>query len=152
MVYAKRPFGGAEHVVHYLGRYTHRVAISSHRLLSLEDHQVTFRWRDSRHHNKQRRMTLSVHEFLRRFLLHVLPIGSYASAISDCSPIDTEKSYCRSVGNCWRCRLRQSPYRPPSPECPLWSCPVCGGPMKVIERLTTSQIRLRAPPQEVRCT
>ena len=62
-------------MVHYLGRYTHRVAISSHRLLALEDHQVTFRWRDSRHHNKQRRMTLSVHEFLRRFLLHVLPIG-----------------------------------------------------------------------------
>ena len=67
VVYAKRPFGGAEHVVHYLARYTHRVAISSHRLLSLEDHSVTFRWRDSRHYNKQRQMTLSVHEFLRRF-------------------------------------------------------------------------------------
>jgi hypothetical protein len=74
-VYAKRPFAGAGHVVHYLGRYTHRVAISSHRLLSLEQHRVTFRWRDSEHHNKQRRMTLSVHEFLRRFLLHVLPVG-----------------------------------------------------------------------------
>ena len=75
VVYAKRPFGGAQHVVHYLGRYTHRVAISSHRLLSLKDHCVTFRWRDSKHHNKQRPMTLNVHEFLRRFLLHVLPIG-----------------------------------------------------------------------------
>jgi hypothetical protein len=75
VVYAKRPFGGAEYVVRYLGRYTHRVAISTHRLLSLEDHRVTFRWRDSRHGNKQRWMTLHVHEFLRRFLLHVLPTG-----------------------------------------------------------------------------
>jgi len=75
-------------VVHYPGGYTHRVAISSHRLLSIENHQVTFRRRDSRHDNKQRRMTLSVHEFLRRFLLPVLPIGFAAFAISGCSPID----------------------------------------------------------------
>jgi hypothetical protein len=75
VVYAKRPFGGAEHVLKYLGSYTHRVALSNHRLVSLEQGQVTFRWRDSASHNKQRLLTLPVDEFLRRFLLHLLPRG-----------------------------------------------------------------------------
>ena len=73
VVYAKPPFGGPEHVLHYLARYTHRVAISNHRLLSVNDSHVTFRWKDYAHHNKQRAMTLSGEEFLRRFLQHVLP-------------------------------------------------------------------------------
>ena len=64
-----------KYVLHYLGRYTHRVAISNHRLVSLTDGQVTFRWRDSADHNKQKLLPLSVDEFLRRFLLHVLPQG-----------------------------------------------------------------------------
>src|SRR5258708_37551718 len=59
----------------YLGRYTHRVAISNHRLVSFAESQVTFRWRDSAHNNEQKLMTLSLDEFLRRFLLHVLPKG-----------------------------------------------------------------------------
>src|SRR5215471_12684623 len=75
IVYSKPPFGGPEYVLHYLGRYTHRVAISNHRLVSFEDGQVTFRWRDSAHNNEQKRMTLSLHEFSRRFLLHLLPKG-----------------------------------------------------------------------------
>jgi len=75
VVYCKPPFGGSEYVLHYLGAYTHRVAISHHRLVSLHGDQVTFRWRDSTHANQQRLMTLSVEEFLRRFLLHVLPPG-----------------------------------------------------------------------------
>lgn len=58
-MYLKRPFGGPEYVVHYLGRYTHRVAISNHRLVSFRDGQVTFLWRDSAHHNEQRLLTLS---------------------------------------------------------------------------------------------
>ena len=61
----KPPFGGPEHALRYLGAYTHRVAISNHRLVSLADGQVTFRWRDSAHKNKQRLMTLPVEEFLR---------------------------------------------------------------------------------------
>ena len=73
VVYSKRPFGGAEHALHYLGCYTHRIAISNHRLVSLDDGRVSFRWRDSAHKNKKRIMSLSVEEFLRRFLLHVLP-------------------------------------------------------------------------------
>ena len=75
VVYAKRPFGGPEHVLRYLGRYTHRVAISNHRLVSFADGTVTFRWRDSAHHNEQKLQPLSVDEFLRRFLLHLLPEG-----------------------------------------------------------------------------
>ena len=75
VVYLKRPFGGPEYVLHYLGRYTHRVAISNHRLVSFADGQVTFRWRDSADHNKQKLLTLALDEFLCRFLLHILPKG-----------------------------------------------------------------------------
>jgi hypothetical protein len=75
VVYAKPPFGGPERVLDYLGRYTHRVAISNHRLQSLQDGQVTFTYKDYKHECQQKRMTLPVDEFLRRFLLHVLPDG-----------------------------------------------------------------------------
>ena len=75
VVYCKPPFGGPEYVLQYLGRYTHRVAISNHRLISFNDDQVTFRWRDSAHHNEQKVMSLALDEFLRRFLLHLLPKG-----------------------------------------------------------------------------
>ena len=74
-VYAKPPFGGPAHVLRYLGRYTHRIAISNHRLTSFDGEKVTFRWRDYAHGNKQRLMTLDAVEFLRRFFLHVLPKG-----------------------------------------------------------------------------
>ncbi len=75
VVYAKRPFAGPEHVLNYLGRYTHRVAITNHRLTGLADGWVSFRWKDYRHHHKTKIMTLDAGEFLRRFLLHVLPDG-----------------------------------------------------------------------------
>ncbi len=75
IVYAKPPFGGPEHALRYLSGYTHRVAISNRRLVALEQGNVTFRWRDSAHANKQRLLTLPVDEFLRRFLLHLLPRG-----------------------------------------------------------------------------
>jgi hypothetical protein len=75
VVYAKKPFSGPQHVVRYLAHYTHRVAISNGRLLRFENGQVTFRWRDSAHGNRQKAMTLTALEFMRRFLLHVLPRG-----------------------------------------------------------------------------
>lgn len=75
VVYAKPPFGGPQQVLDYLGRYTHRVALANHRKVSLEKGTVTFRWKDYRHHNKPKLMTLPADEFLRRFLLHVLPDG-----------------------------------------------------------------------------
>ncbi|MEZ5935276.1 MAG: transposase [Alphaproteobacteria bacterium] len=74
IVYAKRPFASPEQILNYPGRYTHRVAIAKHRLLSLDDNgHASFRWKDYRHHHKTKVMTLKAHEFLRRFLLHVLP-------------------------------------------------------------------------------
>lgn len=75
VVYAKRPFGGPTQVLDYLGRYTHKVAISNHRLLRLENGQVSFHWNDYRHNQRNKVMTLAATEFLRRFLLHILPEG-----------------------------------------------------------------------------
>ncbi len=75
VVYAKPPFGGPQQILNYLGRYTHRVAIGNHRLLDIDHDQVTFRWKDYRHHDQQKTMTLEADEFMRRFLLHILPDG-----------------------------------------------------------------------------
>jgi hypothetical protein len=75
VVYAKPPFAGPEQVLDYVGRYTHRVAISNNRLLDIEGGQVSFRYKDYRNSNQQKTMTLSAEEFIRRFLLHVLPHG-----------------------------------------------------------------------------
>jgi hypothetical protein len=75
VVYAKPPFGGPHHVLGYLARYTPRVAITNHRLVAFEHDRVTFRWKDYAHGNKKKIMTLGSQEFLRRFLLHVLPRG-----------------------------------------------------------------------------
>ena len=75
VVYAKAPFGGPEQVLKYLARYTHRVAISNSRLLSLENGQVSFQWKDYADQNQTKTMTLDAVEFMRRFLLHVLPRG-----------------------------------------------------------------------------
>jgi len=147
VVYAKPPFGGPEHVLQYLGRYTHRVAISNHRLVSLADGQVTFRWRDSAHHNEQKLLTLSLDEFLRRFLLHVLPKGfvriRYFGLLAN-------RRRTTLLPLCFH-RLGSAPPSQPEPSTArngqnLRFCPQCGGPMKVIERLTAAQIQLRAPP------
>lgn len=75
IVYAKPPFAGPQQVLDYVGRYTHRIAISNNRLLSIDDGKVCFRWKDYRNDNRVRTMTLTAEEFIRRFLLHVLPEG-----------------------------------------------------------------------------
>ena len=75
IVYAKRPFAGPEQVLTYLGRYTHRVALSNDRLIDHHDGRVRFRWKDYADHDRVKVMTLEVDEFLRRFLLHVVPRG-----------------------------------------------------------------------------
>lgn len=144
VVYAKPPFGGPEHVLHYLARYTHRVAISNHRLLDIADGKVTFRWKDYAHGNKKRKMTLPADEFLRRFLLHVLPKGFIRIRFFGfLAPRrrGTLLPLCRQL-------LADHP-RPRSPATPsppvLWRCPRCGGPMRVIEKLTARQIVWRLP-------
>ena len=75
VVYSKPPFAGPQQVLDYLGRYTHRIAISNNRLLSIDGGQVCFRWKDYRNGARSRTMTLAAEEFIRRFLLHVLPDG-----------------------------------------------------------------------------
>src|SRR5712671_2427469 len=129
VVYAKRPFGGPEHVLRYLGRYTHRVAISNHRLVSFTDGKVTFRWRDSAHSNEQKLMTLSLDEFLRRFLLHLLPKGFVR--IRNFGFLANRK---RAVllPLCFHSRgAPQEPRADQNAACSngLWRCPKCGGPM-----------------------
>jgi rubredoxin len=150
VVYLKRPFGGPEYVLHYLGRYTHRVAISNHRLVALTDGQVTFRWRDSAHHNQQKLLPLSLNEFLCRFLLHILPQDFVR--IRNFGFLANRKR-ATLLPLCFQ--LLASEQQPQAEQhgsstedCPdLWRCPKCGGPMKVIERLTAAEIQLRSPPR-----
>lgn len=139
MVYAKPPFGGPEHVLQYLARYTHRVAISNHRLLDITETHVTFRWKDYIHHHKHRTMIVTHEEFLRRFLQHVLPKGfpriRYFGFLAN-------RRREQSLMQC-RALLPQAPPAPSSavttdPE--LWCCPLCRGSMCVMERLTAAQI------------
>jgi Putative transposase. len=149
VVYLKRPFGGPEYVLQYLGRYTHRVAISNHRLISFADGQVTFRWRDSAHNNEQKPKTLSLDKFLCRFLLHILPQGfvrirNFGSSPTDGVPLSYRFAFTFSARNNRRKPNKTSPSTQDSSE--LWRCPKCAGPMKVIERLTAAQIQLRSPP------
>src|SRR4030081_1247200 len=92
VVYAKRPFAGPSQVLDYVGRYTHRVAISNSRLVSMDNGKVTFRWKDYRDGNRQKVMTLDGGEFIRRFLIHVLPDGFHRIR------------YYGFLGNCHRTR------------------------------------------------
>jgi len=154
VVYSKRPFGGPEHVLRYLGAYTHRVAISNTRLVALSDGNVTFRWRDSAHGNKKRLMTLSIEEFLRRFLLHLLPPG-FVRIRNFGFLANRQRAILLPL--CFQL-LRGSETIPASPASPsmkppdsLWNCPVCGGTMRVLERLSAAQLLLRSPPQTDRC-
>ena len=75
VVYCKPPFKNAGYVVEYLGRYTHRVEISNNRIVKLKNGMVTFKWRDYKYHNKHKEMNGTANEFIRRFLIHVLPTG-----------------------------------------------------------------------------
>ncbi len=151
VVYSKRPFGGPEHVLHYLGRYTHRVAISNHRLVSFADGKVTFRWRDSAHNNEQKLLPLSLDEFLRRFLLHLLPKGFVRirnfGFLANRRRAMTLPLCFQLLGSVPESQAEQEVSNT-SPSDP-WFCPQCGGPMVVIERFTATEIQLRSPPLPV---
>ena len=149
VVYAKRPFGGPQYVLQYLGRYTHRVAISNHRLISFANGKVTIRWRDSAHNNEQKLLPLSVDEFLRRFLLHLLPQGFVR--IRNFGFLANRRRATR-LPLCFHfLGARQDPPAQQDPSSindstDLWRCPKCDGPMKVIERFTAAEMQLRSPP------
>jgi hypothetical protein len=146
VVYAKPPFGGPEYVLQYLARYTHRVAISNHRLLALADGKVTFRWKDHAHGNKKRKMTITTDEFLRRFLLHVLPRGFVRIRYFGFLSARWRREFvpvCRQLlAEVHRPRSRSQTVTQPSLA--TWPCPCCGGAMLIIEKLTAEQIRLRS--------
>ena len=136
-------------MLQYLGRYTHRVAISNHRLVAFSDGRVTFRWRDSTHQNQQRLLTLSVDEFLRRFLRHILPKGFVR--IRHFGFLANRKR-AALLPVCFD-RLGTSP--PTSAESQgaatesstdLHRCPYCGESMVIVQRLTPADILLRSPP------
>ena len=152
MVYAKRPFGGPEHVLHYLARYTHRVAISNHRIVNFADGKVTFRWKDYAHKSKQRLMTVTADEFLRRFLLHTLPRGfvriRFCGFLANRRRRELVAALPAIAGSrpadCVRRRRQPSEPKPPC----AWLCPRCGGAMALIEKLTPQQIRWRSVERE----
>jgi len=149
IVYAKRPFGGPEHALRYLGNYTHRVALSNHRLVALTNDDVIFRWRDSAHGNKKRLMTLPVDEFLRRFLLHLLPRG-FVRIRNFGFLANRQRALLLPL--CFR--LLQGPQNIPATPAAIspghshspWKCPMCGAIMHVLERLSAAQLLLRSPP------
>ena len=148
VVYSKPPFAGPEHALRYLGAYTHRVGISNSRLVALSQGQVSFRWRDSAHGNKKRVMSLPVDEFLRRFLLHLLPPGFVR--IRNFGFL-ANRQRAKLLPLCFKL-LKSSPAMPThAPQQTdrsqiLPKCPHCGATMQVIERLTAAQLLVRPPP------
>jgi hypothetical protein len=147
VVYSKPPFGGPQYILQYLGRYTHRVAISNHRLVAFAENKVTFRWRDSAHQNEQKLLTLSLDEFLCRFLLHLLPEGFMRirnfGFLANRRRATTLPLCFQLLGSGLQTEQEASSVKDATP---LWLCPECGGPMRVIERLTAAEIQLRSPP------
>jgi predicted Zn-ribbon and HTH transcriptional regulator len=144
VVYAKPAFGGPMQVLRYLGRYTHRVAISNHRLLALERERVTFRWKDYARGGKQAQMTLVATEFLRRFFLHVLPKGFVR--IRHFGFLANRFRYSRlalgrqllASGDSTEQEVKTNNARSESSS--LWHCPRCGALMIVIQRFTAGEL------------
>jgi hypothetical protein len=150
-VYAKPPFGGPQHVLQYLARYTHRVAISNHRIVHFADGLVTFRWKDYAHRSKQKLMTVTANEFLRRFLLHVLPHGFVRIRFFGFLSNRRRKSLlplCRQL-------LRMVPARnvdsiqPKACRRDVWQCPHCGGSMLLLQRLTASELKSQSAQRRI---
>jgi hypothetical protein len=137
VVYAKPAFGGPAAVLRYLGRYTHRVAISNHRLVAFDGERVTFRWKDYRHDGQRCTMTLTAMEFLRRFVQHVLPRGFVRIR---------QWGYLANHGRTARLArarhwLRSTPPMADAPSTsPAWSCPRCGAAMVLGPILTARQL------------
>jgi hypothetical protein len=154
VVYAKPPVGGPEAVLAYLSRYTHRVAISNSRLISADAETVTFRWKDYRIKNgdRQKVMRLATDEFIRRFLLHVLPDGFHRIrhygllASADCK---TNVTKIRALLGAETVKRDDPPSAETIPLTLKEPCPDCGAPMRIIEIFRRGQKpRSRAPPRK----
>ena len=148
VVYAKRPFAGPTAVLAYLSRYTHRVAISTSRLLVMDQRGVTFRWKDYRAKGKTRHkiMTLAPKEFMRRFLLHVLPAGFHRIRHYGLLANGTRTANLALA----RALLNDAPPLSPHTDTtttppPCFVCPRCGAPMVIVETIVPAYMT-RAPP------
>ncbi len=139
-VYAKPPFGGPEHVLRYLGRYTHRMAISNHRITAFDGERVSFRWRDYAHGSKQRIMTLDAANFLGRFFLHVLPKGFVRIRRYGLLSNRFGKQLLPLARTLLQAQGRQLLPLPPLPDCAPWHCPRCGKAMRVVQRYTAAEL------------
>ncbi len=139
VVYVKPAFGGPLQVLRYLGRYTHRIAISNHRLLAFDGERVTFRWRDYAHGNKSRAMTLHAVEFLRRFFLHVLPKGfvriRHFGFLAN-HHRSARLALCRQLLAC----IVPEPAAASLPCASTWRCPRCGALMTILVRFTAQEL------------
>jgi hypothetical protein len=152
VVYAKPPFGGPEQVLAYLGRYTHRVAIANSRIVDLADGRVSFRWKDYRHHDKSKLMTLDAFEFIRRFLLHSLPDGFHRIRHYG---FLANGHRAEKLALCRRLLEATPAMEPPQPDPHLYKttpgysfdqCPCCGGGMirlELLPRLLPSRLPFR---------
>jgi rubredoxin len=144
VVYAKPAFGGPVQVLRYLGRYTHRVAISNHRIVAFDGEHVTFRYKDYARGSKQRVMTLTGVEFLRRFFLHVLPKGfvriRHFGFLAN-RWRTARLAICREVLGCTASTVPADPTQTQVPT--SWKCPKCGARMLVVQRLTAAELSSR---------
>jgi hypothetical protein len=141
VVYSKRPFGGPKEVLRYLARYTHRVAISNRRLVALNDNGVTFKWKDYRIEGPERYkvMTLDTSEFIRRFLMHVLPQGFHRIRYYG---LLTSQTRAKNIARARELlavplipidAIKAAGATPEEPKQPEHPCPCCGGRMIIIE-------------------
>jgi Putative transposase/Transposase zinc-binding domain len=161
VVYSKRPFGGPEEVLRYLARYTHRVAISNRRLVSLDDKGVTFKWKDYRRDGPERYgiMTLDTNEFIRRFLMHVLPQGFHRIRYYGLLTSPTRVKNIARIRELLAVPLipidaikalnpkASTSAQPEEPKAPDRPCPCCGSRMRIIETfLRGQQPKHRATP------
>jgi hypothetical protein len=143
VVYAKPAFGGPMQVLRYLGRYTHRVAISNHRLLAFDQERVTFRWKDYTRGGKQGEMSLSATEFLRRFFLHVLPRG-FVRIRHFGFLANRFRASRLALGRQLLAYSGSTEHEVRAHDVPessfLWHCPQCGASMIVIQRFTAAEL------------
>ena len=147
VVYAKPPFAGPEAVLAYLSRYTHRIAISNRRLIALDETGVTFRYKDYRRDgsDRQRIMTLASDEFIRRFLLHVLPQGFHRIRHYGLLASAGRRANIARARELLAAPVPAEAEEPASPPDPRPPCPCCGGRMVVVE-IFPRAAQARAPP------
>ena len=147
VVYAKPTFGAPAWVLRYLGRYTHRVAISNHRLLAFDGENVTFRWKDYAHGNKQRKMTVEAVEFLRRFTQHVLPRG-FVRIRQFGFLTNTRRSALLTLARQFLVCTPTASQAAPANTCEAcaWRCPVCNGEMRIGVNLSPRQLAAQCKP------